>query len=384
MLESNLVNEQAYSTAAAAAATVSNFFARLLAGTSDHAGNATPPPDPDAVAAIVDAAFWASLRREEGRTPRISLALAPPEQSGKPLQFEYSLPLTADSLTRLAPAVERRGIHLAVWRLDGELRVWGATRVVPDLCFILEVVEPGLLVMKYRRGSAFGKFGNIAVIRGNELRVVDERHASSPDHPAFLSAFLGKDAPDAWVGSLNEFVQLAISMREHGHGGALIIVPTGSDKWRESITAPVSYAVSPPFTTLGDLLEQPAQDRATAEWSDAVSKVIDGLGGLTAVDGATIMNERHDLLAFGAKLARREGSAAVNRISVTEPILGSRPFIIAPSQFGGTRHLSAAQFVHDQRDAIALVASQDGRFTVFAWSPHDSIVQANRIEALLL
>jgi len=39
-----------------------------------------------------------------------------------------------------------------------------------------------------------------------------------------------------------------------------------------------------------------------------------------------------------------------------------------PAQFGGTRHLSAAQFVHDQRDAIALVASQDGRFTVFAWS----------------
>ena len=238
--------------------------------------------------------------------------------------------------------------------------------------------------MKYRRGAAFGKFGNIAVIRGNELRVVDELHASTPNYPAFLSAFLGKEAPDAWVASLNEFVQLAISIREHGHGGALIIVPTGSEKWRESIVGPVSYAVSPPFSTLGDLLEQPEQDRATAEWSDAVSKVIDGIGGLTAVDGATIMNERHDLLAFGAKLGRREGSAAVDRISVTEPILGSRPFIIAPSQFGGTRHLSAAQFVHDQRDAIAMVASQDGRFTVFAWSPHDSIVQANRIEALLL
>lgn len=378
------MSEQAYSTAAAAAATVSTFFERLLAGTSEHPASAAPPPDPDAVAAMVDAAFWASLRREEGRTTRISLALTPPEHSGMPLRFEYSLPLTPDSLTRLAPAVERRGIHLAVWRQDGELRVWGATRVVPDLCFIVEVVEPGLLVMKYRRGAAFGKFGNIAVIRGNELRVVDDLHASSPNYPAFLRAFLGKEAPDAWVASLNEFVQLAISIREHGHGGALIIVPTGSDKWRESIVGPVSYAVSPPFSTLGDLLEQPEQDRATAEWSDAVSKVIDGIGGLTAVDGATIMNERHDLLAFGAKLGRREGSAAVDRISVTEPILGSRPFIIAPSQFGGTRHLSAAQFVHDQHDAIAMVASQDGRFTVFAWSPHDSTVQANRIEALLL
>ena len=55
-----------------------------------------------------------------------------------------------------------------------------------------------------------------------------------------------------------------------------------------------------------------------------------------------------------------------------------------PSQLGGTRHLSAAQFVHDQRDAVALVASQDGRFTVFAWSPCEDMVHAHRVEALLL
>ena len=51
---------------------------------------------------------------------------------------------------------------------------------------------------------------------------------------------------------------------------------------------------------------------------------------------------------------------------------------------GGTRHLSAAQFVHEQRDALALVASQDGRFTVFAWSEGDGMVQGYRVEALLL
>ena len=51
---------------------------------------------------------------------------------------------------------------------------------------------------------------------------------------------------------------------------------------------------------------------------------------------------------------------------------------------GGTRHLSAAQFVHDQQDAVALVASQDGRFTVFAWSSCDNMVYAHRVEALLL
>ncbi|MGI9181745.1 MAG: putative sensor domain DACNV-containing protein, partial [Longimicrobiaceae bacterium] len=45
---------------------------------------------------------------------------------------------------------------------------------------------------------------------------------------------------------------------------------------------------------------------------------------------------------------------------------------------------SAAQFVHDQRDALALVASQDGRFTVFGWSPCEERVHAHRVETLLL
>ena len=51
---------------------------------------------------------------------------------------------------------------------------------------------------------------------------------------------------------------------------------------------------------------------------------------------------------------------------------------------GGTRHLSAAQFVHDQRDALAMVASQDGRFTVLAWSPCEGRVHAHRVEMLLM
>ena len=34
--------------------------------------------------------------------------------------------------------------------------------------------------------------------------------------------------------------------------------------------------------------------------------------------------------------------------------------------------------------AVALVASQDGRFTVFAWSPCEGMVHAHRVETLLL
>jgi hypothetical protein len=74
----------------------------------------------------------------------------------------------------------------------------------------------------------------------------------------------------------------------------------------------------------------------------------------------------------------------VEQVAVTEPIEGNVAATVHPTQLGGTRHLSAAQFVHDQRDAVALVASQDGRFTVFAWSPCEGMVHAHRVETLLL
>jgi hypothetical protein len=90
------------------------------------------------------------------------------------------------------------------------------------------------------------------------------------------------------------------------------------------------------------------------------------------------------LLAFGAKIARRKGSTQIDQVVVTEPIIDSTAAIRNPTQLGGTRHLSAAQFVHDQRNALALVASQDGRFTVFAWSPCEEMVHAHRVESLLL
>jgi hypothetical protein len=69
---------------------------------------------------------------------------------------------------------------------------------------------------------------------------------------------------------------------------------------------------------------------------------------------------------------------------VSEPIEGDTPTVMAPLQLGGTRHVSAAQFAQDQRDAIALVASQDGRFTLFAWSEAAGMVTAYRVETLLV
>jgi len=89
-------------------------------------------------------------------------------------------------------------------------------------------------------------------------------------------------------------------------------------------------------------------------------------------------------MAFGAKIRRKEGCPPVDKWVITEPVVGNLPVVVQPTEHGGTRHLSAAQFVFDQRDALALVASQDGRFTVFAWSPCEEMVHAHRVESLLM
>jgi hypothetical protein len=379
------VTGPAYPAARSVAAAVEAHFAHHgSAAREQGVRGLAPAPDAAAIEAIIETAFWASLRREEGHAPKISLAFLPPEQAGEPLRFARTLPLVSDALTRLAPAVERPGVHLGVWRYDDELRVWGATRTLPAYCMVLEVVDPGLLVIKDRRGEEFGKFGNVAVLQGDQVKVVDEASASLPDCPSLLTALLAFDSPTSWGDPADVLVQLAASMRAHGRGGALLVVPAGSGEWRESMVRPIAYEVTPPFAKLTGLMRHPQDGRSDLAWQGAVLRAVDGIAGLTAVDGATVITDRYELLAFGAKITRRGGRPAVERLVTTEPVVGNVPSVAHPGAIGGTRHLSAAQFVHDQRDALALVASQDGRFTIFAWSPCAAMVHAHRVDALLL
>jgi hypothetical protein len=348
--------------------------------------NLAPQPDAQTIAAIINATFWASFRPEEGRFPKISLAFLPPEQSREPMMFEHALPLHPGVLRKLAPAVERPEIHLGVWPLGDELRVWGITRSIPNLCFVLEDIEPGLLVVKHRRLDGIGKYANVAVLKGERVKVIDEKGTSLPDCPALLKALLAftAAATNGPHHSLNVLVQLSASMRAQGHGGTLLVVPAGSDVWRESIAQPILYSITPPFRRLSELLRQEVAEEDRRQWEGAVGRAVDTIGGLTAVDGATIINDQYEVLAYGAKIRRREGGAPVDKWVITEPVVGNVPVVVQPTEHGGTRHLSAAQFVNDQRDALALVASQDGRFTVFAWSPCEEMVHAHRVESLLM
>src|SRR3974390_2531830 len=124
-----------------AARTVARRLDERIAAAGPAFPNSTAPnPGAAIIEEIITKAFWASLRREEGHAPQISIAFLPPEQSMRPLIFNPQARLETDLLVRLAPAVEKPGIHIGVWPYGDELSVWGVTRTVPTWCFVLEVV----------------------------------------------------------------------------------------------------------------------------------------------------------------------------------------------------------------------------------------------------
>src|SRR6202035_5552213 len=101
--------------------------------------------------------------------------------------------------------------------------------------------------------------------------------------------------------SVDVLQELAVSMRAHGHGGTLLVVPGDSDLWRESVVDPMPYAVRPRFSALAELAHEPVERRGR-EWEADLNAAVEMIAGLTAVDGATVITDRYELIAFGAKI----------------------------------------------------------------------------------
>ena len=86
------MTEGAYLAARTVAPRVADHFARHLDAARQRGQMPVASlPDVRTIEAIIDAAFWASLRREEGYVPKISLAFIAPSQTTHPLIFEQPL-----------------------------------------------------------------------------------------------------------------------------------------------------------------------------------------------------------------------------------------------------------------------------------------------------
>ncbi|WP_234461969.1 putative sensor domain DACNV-containing protein [Pedobacter segetis] len=379
------MNQNTYQAAKTASVVLENHFKDLIRVAIEKGEQKIASiPKQQNIEAIINVAFWASLRKEEGRSPKISISFLSPEEAEQPLLFGVRLPFNTNTLVKLAPGIERAGVHLGVWEENGSIYIWGTTLTIPDYCFVCDVSEAGLLVIKHRRLYGFGKYTNVAVLKGDEIKIIDKQFGSEKDSPSVVTALLDLNSPCSLNNGVNVLIQLAVSMRKHQHGGILLVVPPNSSEWRKSIVHPLTYPVYPSFGSLAKLMEDYKEETAQIEWRIKLYNEVENIAGLTAVDGAMVISRDFNVYTFGAKISRKDASAVLETILYIEPVDGGEAKERFAGEVGGTRHLSAAQFIYDQRDALAMVASQDGHFTVFSWSEVANKVQAHRIDTLLI
>jgi hypothetical protein len=156
-------------------------------------------------------------------------------------------------------------------------------------------------------------------------------------------------------------------MLTHSHGGTLLIVPAERGSWEKFI----SWGEEP--YKARQAFRKPADDvvalEARADNHEALGSYERSLrliGQLTAVDGATVITRDLAVLGFGAKIdSQADPDHLVNVGGPLEDSATERPQPI--SKLGGTRHQSAARFVRDNKDSIAVVASQDGVLSFVVW-----------------
>src|SRR5690606_33466345 len=151
---------------------------------------------------------------------------------------------------------------------------------------------------------------------------LDENISGTPDCPTLLTSLVGSVGTGFWESSVNVMVQLAVNMRAHGKGGTLLIVPVVSTAWRNSIMLPLKYEVWPPFGGLAGQLQQELSQRDPKAWQSELSRQVKAAADLTAIDGATVMNDRYEIMAFGAKIKRPQESEPVEKMIITEPVVG--------------------------------------------------------------
>ena len=317
-------------------------------------------PPADHVSVLLNTAFWASLQQEEGRLVAVPLLLQSPS-SDEDLVFEQSIPLDVQAVVKLAPAVhrERRGLGI---RVEGSqtLAIWGLTPLTPTaLC--VDIKGPGLLVIK-------GMLRNVMIYHAGEATFLEDEDYNTLVRITRLALPADTPADDRFVNAYWT-TRVVDSMRRTGHGGIVLLVPSGPSDWRNALSDAPTYQCSPPFRGLRDaldrLLPSPYGVNALAE-SEHLQYAADMVGQVTAVDGATVLDMDLRLLAFGAMI--QSGQVSIGDVLCVEAGRAKAGGVTRSiRELGGARHRAAAEFCCRIQESVAFVASQDGVLTELGW-----------------
>jgi hypothetical protein len=352
--------------------------------------------DPAIIAKIANDAFWASLAVEEGRPIQGTLCAASPDEIPSALALSSPPKVSIDSIVALTTAAPKSRLAFQTGQ-SGDPEIWG-------------LVDPPLIHTLQLRISSPGTV--IASFNGDLVALVHNGQISTPQHAnvdswvEIVAKTFGSEAPypDRRKAAAM-LLRIVASMFHHGHGGALIVVPSASSDWHSDVNIKYEFsgiqgsdllkqrwnelkqaALDADKLRNADLTGQypehiPATLRSfTVNQADFLQRrftdTLRQVGNLTALDGAVIIDTDFALFGFGAKLRMPGPESNFNVIEID--VLDNSQKRVSHSQVGGTRHQSAAYFVNQHNDALAFVASQDGRLTLFVWASEEESVIALR------
>lgn len=317
---------------------------------------------------LIEAAFWASLQRIEGRHHRFSIAVCPKTSVDEPFIFKKEREFDSETLAKLSPALDAERTLIGVWPEDEDkLSVWGFLAADPRERLFVRVFDAGQIVVGFGLGGRTEYASFSAVVRGSRFDFIER--GIDPLLNTLSRAVRARDSGSKLDSAqlFYDFRSIARQMRSHAHGGILLIVPAevnlqGSAKFD-------GYAIDPygrPGTEYSEYQRELFERPREPKWGTHALK---SFGQLTAIDGATIVTYDLTVLAFGAKILSKEKLPGNVLVLVSEPFKEDKSRPIPVSELGwGMRHSSAAQFVFDQRKAVAIVASQDGELSIFEWN----------------
>lgn len=352
-----------------------------------HRGRApSPVPGLDAIAAVADTAFRASIEREEGQTLRFSLLHLPRDAPAAAPCFAFPQPLefSERTLRKLAGAFAPSASALLVASSNGEWFVWGFGYFGSAIYRIqqlpvstgYEVMWPDVLRIRVEAP------GRLTVARGDSCIGYLETGRWLPAIPTPLTsramgdrliAAIREDAGYVahqvhyWHYYSEALEYLLQRLGQAGHGATLILVPRAhrsdvAGKFHDGYAPVGSFQLA---ELVGKRISLQGHDSVIlAAGLDArIFERLDALADLARIDGALVIDTEFEVIAFGAKLKSSPWNGAVD-IGPDGFNANGQPFDLSRH---GTRHNSAASFVGSCPWALAFVVSSDGPIRGFAY-----------------
>ena len=265
--------------------------------------------------------------------------------------------------------------------------IWGLTSGSPIFSLKLRIATIGTIVASVTSDI-------IAVLERGEVHI--PKSAGGIEWNMIVAKALDQTKTFTERMKLAAKIQHVVTaMHRQGHGGTLLLLPSSQTTWEKHVTFSFRFNESSTFAIQQHIIElEKAQelnkaiktgDIATSSSLSPHSEIVvarqkflamllQSVGDLSAIDGAVVIDEELKVIGFGAKLQVELEDFEFIAIDALSGVHET----VSYANLGGTRHQSAARFVHQNHDAMAFVASQDGRLTLLAWVIDDGKVVAVR------